>query len=643
MSDNLRELVKELLGCSSVLLALTIGLALTFSACGKPDDIGSMSTPDDIGSTSTPDDIGPTSTPTTVIFSKAHSPSHYGAGSPTVSERIFKSDVIVRASLQSAAAGKLRFRTIEYLKGTGPTEFVVRASTVGRDTRWDGREAILFLSRSATAGASGGSGSTAGEFRFTDAYHFEHQGSDTNYAISTQNPVWIPAVDTPEAVGESGENGGSDFITDAEAVTGGSPSPTISLADLRAKIAWMEGGAGIVGYDDCVEASVNYERWYRDWEAYHGRLYTPEQYESQVASGASAGTVVHEYGLSQDAEYERLWITGQNSASFEARNVDDDALAYNGYTSTIMTTRPLPSGTYRFADHSQAYYFIPCSFVPENHQLKWVVTVTAPTGTTHEAFFDPLTLTAGGVGANATEGALKPAAFTVGSQNVELESLAWSGGSAVLTLDTHVSLSGRALDVIALDGTGAVTLATADATVDQANATWTWSVAAAPWKNGDKLMLRLRDATAAAPPTPEPTPTPTPTATPTPTPTPAPAVECMLGSGVQTLPWAVSHTALTECTIGYANARRIYYFRADQSGYITVANTTPQGDAYLRLKEAAGFGQNRANLTARIPVGQSAGANVTAGQWYALMLLGTADGQTITGSVSGSNGLTSIR
>ena len=74
-----------------------------------------------------------------------------------------------------------------------------------------------------------------------------------------------------------------------------------------------------------------------------------------------------------------------------------------------------------------------------------------------------------------------------------------------------------------------------------------------------------------------------------------------------------------------------------------MANTTPQGEAYLRLKAAASFGEYRANLTDRIPVGQSAGANVTAGQWYALMLLATADGQTITGTVSGSNGLTSIR
>ena len=120
------------------------------------------------------------------------------------------------------------------------------------------------------------------------------------------------------------------------------------------------------------------------------------------------------------------------------------------------------------------------------------------------------------------------------------------------------------------------------------------------------------------------------------------AEECFLKTGENSLPWAMSNTVLAECSIGYVTARRIYYFQAEQSGGITIENTTAQGDAWLRLKEAAGFGKNLGNLTGRIAVGGSASAEVDAGQWYALMLLGSADGQTVTGTVSGSGGLTGI-
>ncbi len=117
---------------------------------------------------------------------------------------------------------------------------------------------------------------------------------------------------------------------------------------------------------------------------------------------------------------------------------------------------------------------------------------------------------------------------------------------------------------------------------------------------------------------------------------------CFLDAGEQTLPWAVSHTAEAHCSIGYVPARRIYYFRAEQSGTITIENTTAQGEAWLRLKDAAGFGQNLGNLTDRIGVVDSASAKVVAGQWYALMLLGSEDEQVITGTLSGSDGLTDI-
>ena len=105
----------------------------------------------------------------------------------------------------------------------------------------------------------------------------------------------------------------------------------------------------------------------------------------------------------------------------------------------------------------------------------------------------------------------------------------------------------------------------------------------------------------------------------------------------------MSDTALADCSVGWVAARRIYYFQAEQSGTITIENTTPQGEAWLRLKNSEGVGDKKANLTGRIAVGQSASAEVAAGRWYALMLLGSADGQTISGVASGGDGLTGIR
>ena len=81
----------------------------------------------------------------------------------------------------------------------------------------------------------------------------------------------------------------------------------------------------------------------------------------------------------------------------------------------------------------------------------WDVTVTAPAGTLHEAFFDPVTVGTA-VKADGSNGVLTPTSFTVGSTATELTSLEWSSNQVVLTLGTHVSLSGYVLDFIALDG-----------------------------------------------------------------------------------------------------------------------------------------------------------------------------------------------
>ncbi len=514
----------------SVLPVLCIALAAGLLAACSGDQPTSETAPQDIGvqpiSETAPQ---PTANPE-IQFEL--NPTWFVA--PSLEEQIYNaltsdSLVVVRASLSSTTASaeavsgattyrpvhELKFTVHEYLEGSGPSEILVvvrgdetyatealargaaNSAALRRNTSWDNREAVLFVGLGDTTAESDGGASTRKASFSRSSNPLE---SPWDYTVDNLSRAWLPAQATTG--GASGEAADPEFITDGAQ----SPPPTIALAALKTKIAVLKAelkaGESIAGFNECIRGRILHERVYR---ADPGG---PRRKEKALASGLTVGTEVFKYTepFQGDPTYNRGWLDGPDSSLFQAVTIDDDKDPWNGYNLGFSTARPLPAGTYRVHHVLQHYKDLPCNFKPKDAYSDWRVTVTAPTGTVHEAFFDPVTLTAGGVGANSTEGVLKPAAFTAGGQNVELESLAWSGGSAVLTLDTHVSLSGNALDVIALDGTGAVTLAVADAAVDQANATWTWSVAAAPWKNGDKLMLRLRDATAAAPPTPAPTP-----------------------------------------------------------------------------------------------------------------------------------------
>ena len=142
--------------------------------------------------------------------------------------------------------------------------------------------------------------------------------------------------------------------------------------------------------------------------------------------------------------------------------------------------------------------------MPEDHRTRdeVVVTVTPPPDTVHEAFFDPVAL-ASGVGTDASNGVLKPTAFSVGGSSTSITGLKWDNASVVLTLSPHASLSGHNLDFIELDGSVSLSLPVSSATVDTTAGTLTWSVPNQPWHHGDMLMLRNASSTT---PTPIPTP-----------------------------------------------------------------------------------------------------------------------------------------
>ena len=85
-----------------------------------------------------------------------------------------------------------------------------------------------------------------------------------------------------------------------------------------------------------------------------------------------------------------------------------------------------------------------CDGVPElvKTRNEVIVTVTPPPNTLHEAFFDPVTIGTG-VGADSSNGVLKPNSFTVDGTSTSITGLKWESGSVVLTLSPYVSSRGR--------------------------------------------------------------------------------------------------------------------------------------------------------------------------------------------------------
>ena len=466
---------------------------------------------------------------TEVVEFEGHSRS-YEDNPPSLDLQIFDSDIIVKATFVSAAPSSesrntlwagtihipvqhLRFRSQEYLKGTGPGEFIVeikspeandwdgystsqeavaaaRELIAARDTTYDSRAAILFLNGPLTAAdrAGGSSGRST-----TTAYGFTETNMDRaswDYSVSSGQRFWMPARSAGS--GGSGSSGGrsasepsqSEFIVDSST----DPATIVTLADLKARISALatrlSDNALIEGYKQCVGIELGRERILRGKERIVRNYTIPSAADPELSVLSS---LLMNDG---DTEYRRYATSGSDADYFRTVIVDDDDNP-SQYTQERRAKRPLPKGSYEVSFRNQHPYYVPCDLFPDNFPLA-IVTVTAPGGTLHEAFFDPVNVGTA-VKADATNGVLKPTSFTVGSTATELTSLEWSNNQLVLTLDPHVSLSGHVLEFIELDGTVSLSLNAAGATVDGMNGTLSWNLESQPWENGNKLMVRIRE------------------------------------------------------------------------------------------------------------------------------------------------------
>ena len=453
----------------------------------------------------------------------------YGKATASLEERVYLADVVVRARLVSAASDVLTFTAVTYLKGGGPSNFTVQASTTGRDTQWDDRDAILFLTALTDE---------AEDFVFTDTTEWDYWESwggpidapysytgdlPEGYHVRSRNPVWLPV-----GGGTGGASGLStqtqpDIIVEYDAK--GSPE-TVSAAKLSGLISTLtppSGNSGVRGslgspagrftaedVKNCIIIVVGSRRSIRDYAAYYGEPWKPPVGRFIIDSGQALSTAYRfNYGLdfneaiSGNQKYDSFGLSGPDAHLFNARVYDDDSDSVNGYTADVVTRRPLPAGVYRFKYHTYHFLFEPCGYDDESEVRDMIVAVHAPPGTIHEAFFDPATTTEG-VGyftGATTTGVLKQAEFSVGGVSTTITGLKWESGSVVLSLSPFVSLDGNQLEFIALDGSTILGLRASDATADSAAGTLTWAVADRPWSGGDQLMLRIGPAPGPAPAT----------------------------------------------------------------------------------------------------------------------------------------------
>ncbi len=444
-------------------------------------------------------------------------------GPTSLEERIFASPVIARVRLDSVSSTtelgttyqgmkhlallEFSFSVEEYLKGTRADDIVavwdaapffdtekeaedaLPAIAAARDAQWDSREAIVFLQ---TSELSLPSTQQANRYYLAWAGTWMNYGDNDAYSLASRhNRLWLPAA---AAASESSQATGDQqrFLTDVPSATG--TVPTITLGEIKSSIgavtAKLSASDGSEEYTECVRETYYLERKHRYLrEIYPDRVNTGSNisppHSHQFNSGLAGGTVVYEIPegdpITPSVPFE-VWLDGGDASLFSVATPSQDY--------RVTTTRPLPGRAYKFHFNHRGPYFSRCD--GDTTRYEWTVTVNAPAGTLHEAFFDPVNVGTA-VRADATNGVLKPTSFTVGGTATEISGLEWSNDQVVLTLGTHASLSGQVLEFIALDGSIALSLLTDNATVDSTAGTYSWPMSSQPWQDGDKLMLRIRE------------------------------------------------------------------------------------------------------------------------------------------------------
>ncbi len=465
-------------------------------------------------------------------------------GPDSLEERVAGADVIVRANLRSVTSGierwqpdsqdsptyvgtiEHRFAVLEYLKGTGDNEVVGvvwgdepggnltqdEATQAGADlltqrkATWDGREAIIFL-----------------EDDFESLIDFPQDGRyvlgsidldigylGDYYTIASLNEKqWMPAVAGARGGNSRSSSANSQrFLLDvpasgrgggASAASGQSEDQTITLGALRKAIANIEreisDGGGSSAYRECVYHKYKEAARVAWIKEARGGNYFHVVHEQDMLSGLPRGTHVYSFIVSQQLLVEDHGWTEPSPPFSIVELLGSDGVHFSPrWPAQVFTNRPLPAGEYRFFYNAVFNELIPCDGKPQEDKEtnEVVVTVTAPAGTVHEAFFDPVS-SGDAVGYFGTGDALKPTSFSIGDANTTIQSLKWEDSAVTMGLSPYNALTERILDFITGDGTTALSLEVTAATGDGTAGTLTWAVGTQPWSSGDELMLRITE------------------------------------------------------------------------------------------------------------------------------------------------------
>ena len=546
----------------TVICVLLVGVSGVALACGRAteeDDPPTRLVEPPFASLEVPFEPTPNSLvsqeePEPFYEQSAPSSSKIYRGATTLEERMLNADAIVRAELISfravaeqvrlsplaepdvwtyEAVLEFRFLVLEWIVGSGSNEITVVVPIFGvektqaqaesilpmiaelHDTRWDERDAILFLKNSHITLLS----TDRADRFFLTIYDVAHP-----YSIESRwDKLWLPAAQvhsflSPGEFFTAATVNNMEFLLDEpRPVTEadlrlpavGYPvpvehAPKITLGDFKTKVVELRAEMNAGGTEDhkrCVVSKYERQRFFAhlldtnpDWE-YDGSNLSPPNTHS-FESGMAAGSVVHEEDIATRPFLpdipDEVWID-----SFDADLFSADPLSF---TRRVTATRPLPNGMYTFYFNHKVGVQQLCE--GNSFRYKWTVNVTAPTGTLHELFFDPVTVGTT-VAADATNGVLKPSSFTSANDvAATLNSITYGttstgsgqGGTVKVEVDPLTALAGHIVDIIELDGTVSLSLDVSDATVDSANDTLSWSVASQPWEDGDLLMVRIREA-----------------------------------------------------------------------------------------------------------------------------------------------------
>ena len=461
-------------------------------------------------------------------------------GVTTLEERVLRSDAIVRARLRSKTASsrwrnqrtrtspiyssyvEFTFDVLETLRGSVGDTVVVELNAVGRfdyevesgwsesaaeaerratewmnndyDSQWESRDAILFLvnisntseyTRITTKGRPPNVqyAFVGNDLGGTPASHVN--GHDYFSISSANNKVWLPATTTASGaetfyLEEPNEADGT-VAGDSE---GGDSVITLAAMKTTIKTETDAIDSSIPGHKECLVV--------KKWDERLGTLGTTGSGSYNIDSGSLAGTVVYERIIGASVYWSYI-LFGEDASLFVTEESDDDTDPANGFDRLLKTVRPLPQGQYTIEEAKQQDSMVPCGYIPDE-RVHWTINVTAPEGTLHELFLDPVTI-GSAVAANATNGVLEPATFTDSNgASTTIDSISYEAGAVEIKVTPYSSLALHMLDFIEFDGTVSLSLDVADATVDSTNDTLGWSVSSQPWHDGDKLMVRIREA-----------------------------------------------------------------------------------------------------------------------------------------------------